>query len=82
MRLSDFILLSEAEKKGAVLHKGVLIGKRGNDACKVFLFQLGNYYVEMVCNPKNKTVEEFRAFAHTSPLQPYLQFIPIDDLLN
>lgn len=82
MRLSDFILLSEEEKKWAVLHNGVLVGKRSSAACKVFLFQFDRYYVEMFCNPQNKAVEEFRVFDNTDPLLPYLQSISLDDLLN
>jgi hypothetical protein len=82
MRLSDFILLSEEEKKRAVLHNGVLVGKRDNQRCKVFLFQFDYCYVEMFCNLQNKTVEEYRVFDTTKPLFPYLQAIPLDDLLN
>lgn len=82
MRLSDFILLSKEKKKWAVLHEGVLVGKRYDNAQKVFLFQFENYYVEMVCNPLNKAVEEFRVFDDTQSLLPYLQAIPLDDLLT
>lgn len=82
MRLSDFILLSEEKKKWTVLHEGVLVGKRNNSAQKIFLFQFDNYYVEMFCNPLNKAIEEFRVFDDTRPLLPYLQAIPLDDLLN
>lgn len=80
MRLADFILLPEDEKKRIVLHKGVLVGKRDNDSCKIFLFQMENYYVEMFCNRQSKTVEAYCAFPHTKPLQPYLQAIHLDDL--
>ena len=82
MRLSDFILLSEEEKKGTILHEGVLIAKRDNQNCKLFLFQLNNYYVEMVCNWQSKSVEEFRAFESTSLLHPYIDSIPLNSLLE
>ena len=82
MRLSDFILLSEEQKKWTVLHEGVLIAKRSNDTYKLFLFQLGNYYVETVCNQKSKAIAEYRVFDSTGPLLPYLQCIQLDDLLN
>lgn len=82
MRLSEFIVLSEEEKKWAVLHSGVLVGKRDSSDCKVFLFQLDRCYVEMFCNLQNKAVEEYRVFDDTNGLQPYLQSIPLDDLLN
>ena len=82
MRLSDFILLGEKEKKFTVLHQGILVGKREKDDRKIFLFQLEDYYVETFCNPHNKAIEEYRVFSDTQFLFPYLQSIPLDDLLN
>ena len=82
MNLSDFIMLNEDEKKLAVLHEGVLIAKRNYFDCVVFLFQLDSYYVETYCNIENKSIEEYRVFDNTKPLKPYLEAIPIDDLLN
>ena len=82
MKLSDFILLSEEEKKIAVLHEGVLIGKRKDVDTVAFLFQVENYYVETFFNSGNKKIKEFRMFEQTALLQPYLDIIRIDDLLN
>jgi hypothetical protein len=82
MRLSEFILLNEEEKKSAVIHQGVLLAKRSKFDSMVFLFQLGSYYVEAYCNPANKAVEEYIMFENIDVLSPYLEAIPIDDLLN
>jgi len=82
MRLSEFILLNEDEKKLTVLHQGVLLAKRSSFESMVFLFQLGSYYVEAYCNPANKAIEEYRMFENIDVLQPYLEAIPIDKLLN
>jgi hypothetical protein len=82
MKLSDFILLSEEDKKIAVLHAGVLIAKRKNTDSFSFLFQVGNFYVETCFNLHNKRVKEFRMFDQTNLLQPYLDSIRIDELLN
>ncbi len=82
MRLSDFILLSEEEKKRTIYYEGALLAKREYNTCKIFLFQLEDYYVEAVCNTANKAIEEYRVFGDTQLLQPYLQSIPLDDLLN
>jgi membrane-associated HD superfamily phosphohydrolase len=59
MRLSEFILLNEDEKKSTVLHQGVCLAKRSSFDSIVFLFQLGSYYVEAYCNPANKAIEEY-----------------------
>lgn len=82
MRLSDFILLDHEEKKLAVLHKGVLIGKRKTHLSMIFLFQVRGFYVETFFDITNKDIKEFRIFDHTKLLQPYLESIEIDDLLN
>lgn len=82
MKLSDFILLNEEEKKLAVLHSGVLIAKRKEARSVAFLFQVNNFYVETFFNSGNKAIREFRMFDQTSLLQPYLEAISIDELLN
>lgn len=82
MKLSDFILLGEEEKKLAVLHEGVLIGKRKRPALMIFLFQIESFYVEAYFSSDNKGIKEFRVSNRTVLLQPYLEGIPIDDLLN
>lgn len=82
MKLSEFILLSESEKKNTVIHLGVLIGKRHEPNVIVFLFQLGNYYVETYCNNATKAVQEFRAFMDPVHLSPYLKMISLDDLFS
>jgi hypothetical protein len=82
MRLSEFILLNEAEKKSTVFHQGVALAKRSSFNSIVFLFQLGSYYVEAYCNPANKEIEEYRMFDNIDVLNPYLEAISIDNLLN
>lgn len=82
MKLSDFIMLSEEEKKIAVLHKGVLVSKRTFPGHIVFLFQLNNFYVETFGATKTKGILQYRAFIDTQLLTPYLESIPIDDLLS
>jgi len=81
MRLSDFILLSEEEKKRTVLHQGALLARSEQDDRMVFLFQMEDYYVETFCNPQSKAIEEYRAFGDTALLQPYLQAISLRGLL-
>ena len=82
MNLSDFILLSLEQKQVVVLHEGVLIAKRTNKDCLIFLFQMHSFYVEMFCNIESRDVEEIRIFDNTRHLSPYLEAIPIDDLLK
>jgi hypothetical protein len=82
MKLFDYILLQEEEKKLIVLHEGVLIGKRKEGNHFVFLFQLGNFYVETFCDFHTKHITEFRMFVHTHLLEPYLDTISLEGLLS
>ncbi|HEX2608926.1 MAG TPA: hypothetical protein VHK91_16200 [Flavisolibacter sp.] len=82
MKLSDFILLNEEEKKSTVLHEGILIGKRSSPSYMIFLFQLESYYVETFCSAQSRSIEEFRVFDTLKPLDPYLDMISLDGLLN
>jgi hypothetical protein len=81
MKLSEFILLNEDEKRVVVLHVGVLVAKRTSDGCCVFLFQLGSFYVEVFCNLADKAVQEYRAYTEVDQLTPYLDSIELDGLL-
>ena len=81
MKLSDFILLNEGEKKSVVLHQGILVGKRRSRETQIFLFQLNSYYVETFCNVSSKAVEEYRIFDGTECLSPYLETISLEGLL-
>jgi hypothetical protein len=61
---------------------GVLIAKRSSFDSMVFLFQIGSYYVEAYCNPGDKAIEEYRVFDNINLLNPYLESISIDRLIN
>ena len=82
MKLSEFILLDEEQKKSAVVHEGVLIAKRRYPDTMVFLFQLGSYYVETWFNSVSKKVLEFRISEETDILNPYLEEMSLDDILG
>ena len=82
MKLSEFILLSQAEKQHAVLHRGVLVAKRKQQNILIFLFRLEDYYVETWCNVANHSVTEYLALTAVSPLEPYLNQISLQHLFK
>jgi hypothetical protein len=79
MKLSEFIVLPQDEKRFTVLHEGVPIAQRLLDEQMVFLFQLPHFYVETYCSKESKAIEEYRAFYKPEHLQPYLQAIRIEE---
>lgn len=82
MKLSEFILLNEADKRESVINFGVPLAKITNPDSIIFLFQFENYYVETYCSLANNAIEEYRVLPNTNSLRHYLDAIPIDDLLN
>jgi hypothetical protein len=82
MKLSEFILLNEPEKKWCVMNRAVPLAKGNYKNLIVFLFQLEDYYVEAYCNVADKTIEEYRVLPDTNAIRHYLEAIPIDELLN
>ena len=82
MKLSEFILLNEADKKCAVMNNAVPLAQRTYLDKIVFLFQLEDYYIEAYCRIADKTIEEYCVLPDTNAIRHYLEAIPIDDLLN
>ncbi|MGN6602767.1 MAG: hypothetical protein ACTHK8_09975 [Ginsengibacter sp.] len=82
MNLSEFVLLSEGEKKWQLMNNGVALAKRTYEHLIIFLFQLEDYYVEALCNAQDKTIREFRILPGIDAISDYLEAIPIDGLLN
>lgn len=82
MNLSQFMLLDLEQKQVVVLNEGVLIAKRTNFTSMIFLFQMPAFYVELYCNTESRELEEVRIMKDTTHLSPYLEAIPIDDLLK
>lgn len=81
MKLSEFILLREDEKRFVVLHAGVLVGKRFCEGFCVFLFHIDNFYAEVYCRLSDKAVLEYRTYTEVGQLTPYLDSIALDGLL-
>jgi hypothetical protein len=82
MKLSEFIVLPQEEKKSTVTQQGVAIAKRELTAYMIFLFKLPHFYVETFCSKTTKRVEEYRVFYNTEHLNLYLEGISLDDLLK
>lgn len=82
MKLSEFILLNEEEKKYAVMNNAVALAQRSCAETIVFLFQLDYYYIEAYCSKTDKRIIEYRVLPDANAISHYLEAIPIGDLLN
>lgn len=81
MKLSEFIVLNEVEKR-AVMNNAVALAKRTSPGQVIFLFQVESYYVEAYCNTEANRVEEYCILPDTNAIRHYLEFIVIDDLFG
>ena len=82
MKLSEFILLTQEEKRSTVLQEGVAIAKMEVLNYVVFLFQLPHFYVETYCNRETKEIHEYKVYHKAEHLTPYLEAIRIHHLLK
>lgn len=82
MKLSEFIVLDEAEKKRAVMNNAAALASRTSPGLIIFLFQIEDYYVEAYCNVEDKSVEQYWILPNTDAIRHYLEGISIDDLLT
>ena len=82
MKLSEFILLNEGDKKYVIMYNAVALAQRTYPDFVIFLFQLDHYYIEAYCNKANKTIEEYRVLPDTNSIGHYLEAIPIENLIN
>jgi hypothetical protein len=82
MKLSEFIMLTQEQKRATVLEEGIPVAKMEILNYIVFLFQLPHYYVEAYCCRESKEIREYRVFHKAEHLSPYLEAISIDQLLK
>ena len=81
MKLSEFIGLSDDQKRSTVWTQGVAVATRKLTGRTALLFQFPGYYVETFSAGSDPEFREYRVFQDTRHLAPYLDMIMIDDLL-
>ncbi len=72
-----FATLSNNLKKSIVLHTGVFLAERNNFFFRIMLYQIENFYVEVIFFKHTKKPIWFRNFKSTNKLQPYLKKIDL-----
>ena len=63
-----------------ILKNGVHVASRPGFFCRIALFQVEDYYVEVFYNKKTKEVGRIKTFHGTDLLQPYLKQIDISGI--
>jgi hypothetical protein len=71
MTLTDFKDLDKDEQVKAA-YKGVFLDFRISKKLNIFLYDLGGFYVEIICLDSNNKVLKLHSFRSTKHLQLYL----------
>ena len=68
MRLSEFMVLPQEQKRSTVVKEGIPVAKKESPEEMLFLFQLPGFYVETRFSKQSKEIREYRMFHHSELL--------------
>jgi hypothetical protein len=80
MKQCDYEALPEAEQLELIQLDGVYIGKRWEKKFSILLYQLEDFYVEVIYRKYRCYVSSIRCFRSTMLLEPYLEQVDIEPL--
>ena len=80
MKLCEFEFLPEAEQLDVIQEDGVYIGKRWRKNFSILLYQVNDFYVEVIYSKYRCYVSNIRCFSSTDLLEPYLEQVDIEHL--
>ena len=78
----DFRLMPQAEQLDLLYTTGVFIGKRKLGHISVLLYQLEDFYVEVHYKKHRCFASRIHCFRSTKYLDPYLEQIELEHLVN
>ena len=82
MTLFDFQLFAQREQLDLLYQQGVYIGKQKKIDTVALLYQLDSFYVEIYYRKYRCHVLALRCFTAMEKLDPYLDQVPVDNLVN
>jgi len=82
MTIHQYSQLNESRQLNAIAQKGVLIGQREGSFNHLDLYQLEGFYVELCYHTHFNTLITINAFSNTDCLDPYLQQLDIEALMD
>ena len=82
MTINQYSQLNESRQLNAITQRGVLIGQREGSFYHLDLYQLEGFYVELCYHTHFNTLMTINAFSHTDGLDPYLQQVDNEALME
>jgi hypothetical protein len=80
MKQCEFELLPQAEQLDLIQEDGVYIGKKWKKNASSLLYQLDDFYVEVIYKKYRCYVDRIHCFSSTALLDPYLEQVDIEPL--
>ena len=80
--LYEFNSLDEFEKGSALWEYGVFLSQRFEEEIGYNLYQLNNFYVEVMYNGGINAITKFTSFSTITKLEPYLDKIDITSIVS
>jgi hypothetical protein len=82
MTLFEFQMLEEPEQVSVLYEEGVYIGKRIVNRTVVLLYQVDSFYAELFYKSYRRYIAHIKCSESTSLLDPYLEQIDVEYLVN
>ncbi|RYY88683.1 MAG: hypothetical protein EOO15_08255 [Chitinophagaceae bacterium] len=82
MTKNTFNACTSGEQRQILLEQGAYLGHRKDDPWSVLLYQIRDYYVEVFFSMQNLDIHAIEAFEDTDRLEPYLERIPLEMLME
>lgn len=82
MTIYQYSHLNESRQLDALEHMGVFIGEREGSFYHLHLYQIEGFYVELCYHTHFNTLININAFSNTDCLDPYLQQVDIEALMD
>jgi hypothetical protein len=75
MTIQQFHILNEIEKVELIMLNGRLLSQSLEEDCRIFLYQLDNFYVATRYSMNDDLLKEIRCFSEITQAIPYLRKI-------
>jgi hypothetical protein len=80
--MQQFNTLSKQDQQNQLLKEGTFLAEREDGPFRIMLYQLDNFYVEVYFFNLYNKVAFLQSFSDTDVLEPYLEQMDINSMLN
>jgi hypothetical protein len=82
VQLNDFRVMAFEKKCDIITTQGAYLSQRMLADCKVFLYHVQDFFIEVFYSPKYQKVLMINAFDNSQGLNAYLESINLDELIG